>query len=220
VTVPGPGGQQRRRLEPDARREQILAVAVRMFAQGSYSEVSTSEIAAQAGVARGLINHYFATKQDLYHEVVRALVTIPDVAVAQVPRGPLPQRVDASVSWFLDTVQRHDRAWLAATSAGGAGGDPTVAAILAAADERAADQVLEAMGLEESLRLSAAERDRLRALLRAYFGMAKAAAREWLVRGALGRDDVHALLTQSLLTVLTSTFPAVRPRAGPSAGRG
>jgi AcrR family transcriptional regulator len=54
---------RRRRLEPDARREQILSVAIRLFGSKPYAEVSTTDVARDAGVARGLVNHYFGTKR-------------------------------------------------------------------------------------------------------------------------------------------------------------
>ena len=43
---------RRRRLEPDERREQILACAVHLFGERPYAAVSTTELAARAGVAR------------------------------------------------------------------------------------------------------------------------------------------------------------------------
>ncbi|MET9969370.1 helix-turn-helix domain-containing protein, partial [Streptomyces sp. NPDC006356] len=54
---------QRRRMEPDARRAEILGVARRLFGANGYATVSTSDIAAEAGVARALINHYFGGKR-------------------------------------------------------------------------------------------------------------------------------------------------------------
>ncbi|HZY75057.1 MAG TPA: helix-turn-helix domain-containing protein, partial [Jatrophihabitantaceae bacterium] len=69
-----------RRLGPDERREQILDCAVRLFGERPYAAVSTTDIARAAGVARGLLNHYFGTKRDLYLEVVKAMVQMPDVA--------------------------------------------------------------------------------------------------------------------------------------------
>ncbi|MEK8108376.1 TetR/AcrR family transcriptional regulator [Micromonospora sp. M12] len=110
---------RRRRLEPDARRGQILACAVRLFGERPYAEVSTTDIAREAGVARGLVNHYFGAKKDLYLEVVRVMVTIPEVALERLPKGDLRTRVDASVTWFLDVVSRHSTSWLAAVTARG-----------------------------------------------------------------------------------------------------
>ncbi|HEX2130877.1 MAG TPA: TetR/AcrR family transcriptional regulator [Actinophytocola sp.] len=193
-----------RRLEPDARREQILACAIDLFGDRPYAAVSTTELASRAGVARGLINHYFGTKRDLYLAVVRRMVTIPQVAVDTLPDGTLEERVDASVTWFLDAVSRHSRTWLAAVGAESV--DPEVQRILAEADERAADRVLDATGLSTAV----THREELRALVRAYGGLVKAAAREWLVRGALTREQVQVLLSTTLLTLVRDTGPRIQ----------
>jgi len=195
-----------RRLEPDERKKQIFTCAARLFGERPYTDVSTSDIAAEAGVARGLINHYFGTKRELYLEVVRRMVTIPQVAVDRLPDGPLSERVEVSVSWFLDGVARHSRTWLAALGVEGVGRDPEVERILAEADEAAADRVLEAAGLASVV----AHREELRAMIRAYGGMVKAAAREWLVREALSRDQVQHLLTTTLLSLLRDVAPQLR----------
>lgn len=193
-----------RRLEPDARREQILVCAIRLFGERPYPAVSTTDIAQEAGVARGLINHYFGTKRDLYLEVVRRMVTIPSSAPQGLPPGSLEERIDASVSWFLDRVLRHSRTWLVAV--GGVGHDADVERILAEADEVAADRVLEFVGLTEV----GEHREQLRAMVRAYAAMVKAAGREWVMRDHLSRDQVHLLLSQTLLTLVRDTFPKVR----------
>ncbi|WP_433617966.1 TetR/AcrR family transcriptional regulator [Dactylosporangium sp. CA-139114] len=199
----GAVAERGRRLEPDQRRAQILACAVRLFGERPYAEVSTTGIAEAAGVARGLINHYFGTKRDLYVEAVRVLVTIPPVAVEQLPAGGPATRVDAGVTWFLDVVARHGASWPAAVDAG----DPDVRRVLAEADEVAADSILVAIGL-------AAEdghRDERRAMIRAYCGLAKATAREWLERGALTREQVHTMLATTLITLVREVLPRVRP---------
>ena len=96
-----------RRLDPDARREEIVAGALRLFTEHPYAAVSTTDLAGEAGVARGLINHYFGTKRALYLEVVRRLTTIPEVAVSELPPGTVDVRAGAAVDWFLDAVERH-----------------------------------------------------------------------------------------------------------------
>jgi AcrR family transcriptional regulator len=181
----------RRRLTPDERREQILVAAMRLFSEHPYAAVSTTELARAAGVARGLINHYFGTKRDLYLEVVRRLTTIPRFAVEQLPDGPLEIRVTAAVDWFLDGVSRNSKAWLAATG----GLDADVERLLAAADEIAVDRVLAATGFS-------ADVPELRAMVRSYFGMVKAACREWLVRKELSHEQVRFLLITTLLSLL------------------
>jgi AcrR family transcriptional regulator len=205
-----------RRLDADERRAQILACAVRLFGARPYADVSTTDIAVAAGVARGLINHYFGTKRGLYLEAVRVLVTIPAVAVEQLPQGDLATRVDASVTWFLDVVSRHSRSWLAAIGGTGVGRDAGVERVLADADEVAADSILVAVGLAGVVD----HREDLRAMIRAYCGMAKAAAREWLERGTLDRDEVHRLLAITLVSLVEQVVPEVRSQRPGSAPRG
>jgi AcrR family transcriptional regulator len=193
----------RRRLEPDERREQILRCAIRLFGERPYAAVSTTEIAAQAGVARGLVNHYFGTKRELYLVVVRQMLRVPSSAATALPRGSLRTRVQASVDWFLDSVSPHARTWVAVIGTEGVGSDPDVEAILAEADEVAVDHVLAAVGLDGT----AAGHEQHRAMIRAYGAMVKAATREWSVRGTLSRDELRLLLTQSLVSLVRDTFP-------------
>lgn len=193
-----------RRLGPDQRREQILDCAVRLFGERPYAAVSTTDIAREAGVARGLLNHYFGTKRDLYLEVVRAMVQLPDVAEVLPAGGSLRKRVDTSVAWFLDTVSAHGQTFVAVTGAEGVGADPEVEHILAAADDVAAAKVLEAIGLPGSER-----GEEHLAVVRAYGGMVKAAVREWIDRESLTRPQVHLLLSTALISIVRDVLPAV-----------
>ncbi|KZB80031.1 TetR/AcrR family transcriptional regulator [Amycolatopsis regifaucium] len=199
-----------RRLEPDERKEQIFACAARLFGDRPYSEVSTSDIAAEAGVARGLINHYFGTKRELYLEIIRRALTVPRLAVEILPEGPLELRADVAIDWFLDMVTRQEKMWLAAIAPEGIGRDLEVERILEEADRESADRVLEAVGLSPESRHG----QELNALVRAFGGMVKAAGREWLVRGALNREQVHTLLSKSLVTLVGEVFPEIQ-RAAP-----
>ena len=191
---------QRRRLEPDARREQILSVAVHLFAERGYAEVSTTDVARAAGVARGLINHYFGTKKDLYLDVIRVMLTVPEQTVGRLPDGDLPTRVDAIVAWFLDVVSHHSTSWLAAITAGGMAGDEDVDRVIAEAVDVAADSVLAALG-------HTAPTPALRAMARSYVGLAISTAQEWIQRGVLTRPQVHRLLAATLLAMVNLVFP-------------
>lgn len=194
-----------RRLEPDERKEQIFACAARLFGERPYSSVSTSDIATEAGVARGLINHYFGTKRELYLAVIRRALTVPRLAVDILPEGPLELRADVAIAWFLDMVTSQEKMWLAAIAPEGIGRDLEVERILEEADRESADRVLEAVGLSPESEHAA----ELNALVRAFGGMVKAAGREWLVRGSLNREQVHLLLSKSLVTLVGEVFPQI-----------
>ena len=54
-----------RQRQAAARREQILATALGLFASQGFDATSTKQIAKEAGIAEGLIFHYFPTKASL-----------------------------------------------------------------------------------------------------------------------------------------------------------
>ncbi|QUF04262.1 TetR/AcrR family transcriptional regulator [Actinosynnema pretiosum subsp. pretiosum] len=197
---------QRRRMEPDARRAQILAAARKLFGARGYAGVATADIAAEAGVARALINHYFTGKRGLYLEVVRQMMVIPASVSERLPRTTPEERVSICVDRWLEVVERNREMWLSAINLEAIGGDPEIDRIMLEADEIATDRVLEAALMTDVVD----GREKLRALVRAHGAMLKAASREWLVRGALSRADLHVLLTRTVLHLVDEVFPAVR----------
>jgi AcrR family transcriptional regulator len=50
----------------DERRAEFTDIAIRLFSERPYGKVSIDEIAAEAGVAKGLLYYYFGDKQGLY----------------------------------------------------------------------------------------------------------------------------------------------------------
>ncbi len=55
----------------EAKRRQILEAAVRAFARKGYHACRVGEIAEEAGVAYGLVYHYFGSKQEVLEEIFR-----------------------------------------------------------------------------------------------------------------------------------------------------
>jgi AcrR family transcriptional regulator len=64
---PPPTGRQltSRQRQAAARREQILKTALKLFAAQGFDATTTKQIAREAGIAEGLIFHYFSTKASL-----------------------------------------------------------------------------------------------------------------------------------------------------------
>jgi AcrR family transcriptional regulator len=208
ATPPAPRWQ---RLEHDERRAQILSCARRLFSERNYASVSTSEIAQEAGVARGLLHHYFGTKRDLYLEVVRMVMRVPSGPVPLQSRGRgLPAVISESVDRWLEMLERNRGTWLAALGARGLGRDPEVEAILEDAREQAANRLVAAVQTAEGIPAL----PHLRAVVRAYGGFAEAASVEWLERGRLTREQVHVLLVQGFLSIVGEVLAAVEREAG------
>jgi AcrR family transcriptional regulator len=55
----------------EEKRRQILAAAVRVFARDGYHTSRVGDIAEEAGVAHGLLYHYFASKDDVLATIFR-----------------------------------------------------------------------------------------------------------------------------------------------------
>ena len=51
---------------PKEKQQAILDAGYRVFSQNSYGKSPMSEIAAEAGISKGLLFHYFRNKKELY----------------------------------------------------------------------------------------------------------------------------------------------------------
>jgi AcrR family transcriptional regulator len=91
------------------RRRQILDAAVRVFARQGFHACRVSDIADEAGVAYGLVYHYFRSKE----EVLDTLFTERWDVLLQVIRdvdaegGPARDKLRAIAAFILDSY-RHD----------------------------------------------------------------------------------------------------------------
>jgi len=115
----------RRRLAPEARRSQLLAGALAVFAERGLARAGHAEIAARAGVSVATVFVYFPTREALVaavlDEVERLLVEMAR-AVHERP-DPAPALVTAHVRAFtasVDTHPDHVRVWLDWSTAIGA----------------------------------------------------------------------------------------------------
>ncbi len=61
---------------PDEKRERIIAAAIKEFAQKGYEKASTNAITAEAGIAKGLLFHYFGSKKKLFLWLVQYALDI------------------------------------------------------------------------------------------------------------------------------------------------
>ena len=57
------------------RRTHLIAAATRLFADADFDAVTIARVAEAAGVAKGTAYIYFATKETLFLELVRAEMT-------------------------------------------------------------------------------------------------------------------------------------------------
>jgi len=192
----------RPRLSTDARRGQLVALGIDIFSERPFDEVSIDDIAAAAGISKGLLYHYFPSKRDFYVAVIRSAademqaLTEPDPALE--PRD----RLAAALDRYLGYVETHARGYATVLRAG-IGSDPAVAEIV--------EEVRGAMVAR--LLADIAEPPpppALRIAVRGWVGFVEAASLDWLAHGGLDRAQLRELLVAAL-------GGAVRAAADPAA---
>ncbi|MDM7832725.1 TetR/AcrR family transcriptional regulator [Cellulomonas edaphi] len=85
VSPASPAGATR--MTGAARRDQILAAARRVFAEGGYA-ASTDEVARAAGVSQPYVVRLFGSKRDLFLAAYRQATAEILAALSSVPPGP------------------------------------------------------------------------------------------------------------------------------------
>jgi AcrR family transcriptional regulator len=118
-------------MENDARRAQLITLALGVFSVNAYDEVSMDNVARAAGISKGLVYHYFPTKRHFYvaalREAARQLLeqTTPQDELA--PADRLREGLEA----YLSFVEKHARAYTTLLR-GGIGVDKEVNVIVEA----------------------------------------------------------------------------------------
>src|SRR6188472_2520022 len=92
------------RLSPDQRRLQLLDLGTRLFATRAVEEISIDVLAEEAGVSRGLLYHYFGSKQDFREAVIRHAVEDLVEQTAPPASGEPLERLATSVGVYVDYV--------------------------------------------------------------------------------------------------------------------
>jgi len=91
------------------RRRQILDAAVRVFAQKGFTQCRVSDIAEEAGVAYGLVYHYFDSKDEVLDTLFleRWDVLVQLIGDVEGQEGPAREKLRAIASFIVDSY-RHD----------------------------------------------------------------------------------------------------------------
>src|SRR2546430_17357304 len=121
MSTPSPA--PRVRLDLDERREQLMRIGLELFSTNSYDAVSIDEIAARAGISKGLLYHYFPSKREFYVAGVRAAAQQLRDVIEPDPELPPAQRLRLPLEAYLDYVEPHPEGYMSPMRAG-TGPDP------------------------------------------------------------------------------------------------
>ncbi len=91
------------------KRRQILDAAIRVFARTGFNACRVSDIADEAGVAYGLVYHYFTSKDEVLNELFTERWSLLLAAIEEVDgqdKSPR-EKLDACAGFIIDSY-RHD----------------------------------------------------------------------------------------------------------------
>ncbi len=185
----------RRRLTPEARRDQLLDIGAEAFATHPYEEVAMADIAARAGVSRGLVYRYFPTKRDLFASIYqRASDRLLAIATIR-PDVPLADQVVAGLDAHFDFFVANARTVIEANR-GALAGDPVIQNIIDS----------ELVALRQRLLDAASLRGRDRAVastaLHGWLAFVRVVCVDWLAENKLSRRQVRDMCLRTLVSAL------------------
>jgi AcrR family transcriptional regulator len=183
------------RLNAAERREQLLDVANALLAERGYEEVTVDHIAKEAGVARGLVHHYFGGRKEVYLALLERLAAGREEDLRPPLGHSARERASDSVSRWLDWTEANQTIYLGTIAPGEDIADPDVRRVVADLVRRA---VVQLAAFHADI---AEDSPRLRHALECWTGLNRAATRRWL-RGEATREATHELLASTLEHIL------------------
>lgn len=180
----------RERLGTLERREQLLAAGRVLFLSRRYDQVSMDDVAAEAGVSKGLVFHYFSTKRELYVALVKE-AAVEFLEATDVPKDTPPiERLATGLGKYLDYVEANSTGYLALLRSG-LGVDPVLFELAESVRRTLAERMMQNMPL--------AIPPHAAVIVRGYIGFVEASSLEWLETKQMKRDQLLALWVRVLL---------------------
>jgi AcrR family transcriptional regulator len=189
---------KRVRLTPEARRKQLIELGVEMLATRRLDELSVELIAKAAGISRGLLFHYFSSKQEFHVEVARAAAaemirrTAPDPELAPV------DALRGSLASFIEYVEENPDNYKSLVR-GAASGDAEMRTIFDDTRRAMAQRVLGVLadqGLEPTPRATLA--------IHGWVAYVEECVVRWIDTRTVERDQLLDMLTKSLPAIALS----------------
>jgi AcrR family transcriptional regulator len=170
---PMPRPATQRQAQAELTRRKLLDAAVEHFSARHFDDVATSDITETAGVAQGLLFHYFGNKRGIYLEALRDAANRLNAANTPPPTDgsageQFRQMLRAHLAYFRD----HDGLALRLVL-GGSGGDPEAWEIFDQSRWQTIEWTCRLLGLDVT-------RPALRLMLRSCAGALDEATTYWL----------------------------------------
>ena len=141
----------RRRLSADERRRQLVGIGLAKIVETPIQDLSMDDIAAEAGISRGLLFHYFPTKTDFYLACIAAAgrrmlrTTAPDEGATG------EEQVETVTRLMIEQIERRRGFYLALVHGHGVA-DPRVSEVMDSVRDGSTERVMTALDVPEARR--------------------------------------------------------------------
>ena len=189
--------KRRERLDTAARREQLIAVGRELFQQRPYDQVSMDDVAAAAGVSKGLIFHYFDSKRDLYVEIIgRGANDLMQASMVSENMPPM-ERLIAGLHRYLEYAERAGKGYTSLLT-GGVGVDPEVLNIVESVRRTFVDRILLSLPYQAT--------PMTRIMVRGFVGFVEAASVEFVNnKEGVAREELVKTMVKTLFLSLAKS---------------
>lgn len=188
----------RRRLDVEARRQQLLALGLLAFSRQPYDQVSVDAIAGEAGVSRSLLFHYFSSKRGYYVAVVQAAAEQLLARAFEVRDGEPEQRLAMGLHAYFTFVHEHGSTYATLFRAT----DPDVQNIVQSTRDMVAARLHDDIG---EARLTVTDPRNLRMAVRGWIGFVEALALDSLEHADASLGELVMLALRAFAVVVPTS---------------
>jgi AcrR family transcriptional regulator len=191
--------EKRVRLNPVARRAQLITLGVEMLATRTLDELSVEDIAHEAGISRGLLFHYFSSKQEFHLEVARAAAQELLARTEPDPGLPPAEALRSGLRAYIDYVEKNPDNYKSLVR-GAASGDSEMRAIFVETRSKLGRRILDAVsafGLELGPRAEIA--------VYGWVALCEEIVIRWIDSRGFDREQLLDLLANSLPAVVLAS---------------
>jgi AcrR family transcriptional regulator len=182
-----------RRLDVDERRRQLLERGAELFTSYPYEELSMSKIAAEVGISKALLYHYFPSKQAYFEETLSAWAEQLRERTEPDPDLPPVEQLKGSLDAFLALVGENEVAYKNLMQS--AAGVAEIRALIEEVRLKTAQRILESLYAQEPP-------PKARTAVSGWLWFMDGACLNWIEHHDIEREELRDLLLGVLMGAL------------------
>ncbi|HEY6732091.1 MAG TPA: TetR/AcrR family transcriptional regulator [Solirubrobacterales bacterium] len=185
-----------RRLDVDERRQQLLERGAELFTTNPYDELSMSKIAAEMGISKALLYHYFPSKQAFFEATLSAWAERLRERTEPNPDLPLIEQLQGSLDGFLELIEENSGAYTNLMQS--ATGVPEIRDLIEAVRRATAQRILDGVYPDGAP-------PKARTAVSGWLWFMDGACLNWIEHRDIEREELRDLLLGVLMGALIAT---------------